>query len=167
MVEKESSNFRYLLYSYLLLLLVMFVLPFFSVDTYSIIKNTTSHLGEFWVHKILLSIFGLGLVFTGVFNHAPIIEGIIYNSMEDNLHSVFASIVGFSFTLYAISSAFIEKEVKHKVMDIIAGLTATFLSMLMGYIPDYSGIWQRAIFIISFTWLIFMLERIRAFKRAV
>jgi hypothetical membrane protein len=161
-----------------------------SVDTYSIVKNTTSHLGaqnapnawimnvtfvlvgiscvleswlhlgEFCFHRILLSVFGLGLVFTGVFHHAPIIEGIVYNSMEDNLHSIFASIVGFSFTVYAISSAFIDKDVKHKVIDIIVGITATSLSVLMGYMPDYSGIWQRMIFIISFTWLILMLKRI-------
>ena len=35
----------------------------------------------------------------------------------------------------------------------------------MSYLPDYSGIWQRAIFIISFAWLIVMLERIRAFNK--
>ncbi|NLW12236.1 MAG: DUF998 domain-containing protein [Clostridiaceae bacterium] len=113
----------------------------------------------------MLSVFGLGLMFTGIFHHAPIIAGITYNSIEDNLHSIFASIVGLSFTVYAISSAFIEKQVKHRVIDIIVGFTATILSMLMGYMPDYSGIWQRAIFIISFTWLIFMLERIRALSR--
>ena len=50
----------------------------------------------------LLSVFGLGLMFTGIFHHAPIIAGITYNSIEDNLHSIFASIVGLSFTVYAL-----------------------------------------------------------------
>src|SRR5690606_608427 len=106
----------------------------YSVDTYSIIKNTTSHLGaqsspnawimnisfilvgitcilEAWLHlrrflfhKILLSIFGLSLMLTGIFRHAPIIEGVIFNSIEDKLHSIFATVVGFSFAIYAVSS---------------------------------------------------------------
>ena len=195
--KRKLSDFRYLLYSFLLLLTVMLALPFYSVDTYSIIRNTTSHLGaqnavnawimnaafvlvgiscvleawlhlqKFWFHKILLSIFGLALVFTGIFRHAPIIEGVIFNPAEDKLHSIFATIVGFSFTIYAVSCAFIEKAIKHRVIDIIVGLAATILSMLMFFLPDYSGIWQRAMFIISFTWLIFMLERIRDFNKTV
>lgn len=195
--KRKVSDFRYLLYALLLLLPIMFVLSFYSADTYSIIKNTTSHLGaqstpnawimnvafilvgiscileawlhlgRFWFHKILLSIFGLSLVFTGIFHHAPIIEGVIFNSLEDKLHSIFATIVGFSFTIYAISSAFIEEAVKHRVIDITVGFTATILSVLMIYLPDYSGIWQRAIFIISFIWLIFMLERIRVVNKTV
>lgn len=46
------------------------------------------YLSKFWFHKILLSTFGLGLVFTGVFHHAPIIEGVTFNSSEDKLHSI-------------------------------------------------------------------------------
>jgi len=194
MEKRKLAAPRYLLYTFLLLLPVMFILPFYSADSYSIIKNTTSHLGaqntpnawimnmafvlvgtfcvleawlhlrEFWFPKILLSIFGLGLVFTGMFQHAPIIEGVIFNSLEDKLHSIFSTIVGFSFTVLAISSAFIEKAAKQRIIDIAVGFTATALSILMFYYPDYSGIWQRAIFIISFTWLIFLLERTRVFS---
>lgn len=182
---------RFLLYTFLLLLPVMFILPFFSVDTYSILKNTTSQLGaqntvnawmmntvfilvgiscllEAWMNvkgfplqKLLLIIFGLGLFLIGIFRHAPITEGLPYNAWEDRLHSVFATVVGISFTFYAVSSAFIEKAIKHRVMDLIVGFTATILSMLMFSIPDYSGVWQRAIFIVSFSWLIVMLERIK------
>jgi hypothetical membrane protein len=197
MGKRKLADFRYLIHALLLLLPIMFVLPFYSADTYSIIKNTTSHLGaqstpnawimnaafvlvgiscvleawlhlgRFWFHKILLSIFGLSLALTGIFHHAPIIEGVIFNSFEDELHSTFASIVGFSFVIFAISSAFIGRVAKHKIIDVAAGLAATVLSILMLYLPDYSGIWQRAIFIISFLWLIFMLERIRVFNKTV
>ena len=195
MGKRKLADFRYLIHALLLLLPIMFVLPFYSADTYSIIKNTTSHLGaqstpnawimnaafvlvgiscvleawlhlgRFWFHKILLSIFGLSLALTGIFHHAPIIEGVIFNSFEDKLHSIFATIVGFSFAIYAMSSAFIEKAVRYRIIDIAVGFTATILSVLMSYLPNYSGIWQRAIFIISFIWLIFMLERIRGFNK--
>jgi len=180
-----------LIFAYALLLIVMFVLPFYSVDEYFIIKNTTSHLGaqqapnawimnltfiivgmscvidgwsslkKFYFHKVLISIFGIGIVFTGIFRHAPIVEGIMYNSIEDQIHSIFATIVGFSFVLYAISSAFIEKTFFHRAIDIVVSFVGTFLSIMMFYYPDFSGIWQRAIFIVSFMWLIFMFERIR------
>ena len=102
---------------------------------------------------------------TGIFRHAPIIEGVIFNSIEDKLHSIFATIVGFSFAIYAVSSAFIEKAVRYWIIDIAVGFTATILSVLMSCLPNYSGIWQRSIFVISFVWLIFMLERIRAFNK--
>lgn len=190
--NRKVFDFRYLLYSFLLILLVMFVLPFYSVETYSIIKNTTSHLGaqkttnawimnialilvgiscvleawlhleKFWFQKFILSIFGLSLVFTGMFHHAPIIEGVLFNSMEDKLHSIFSTITGFSFVIYAISSAFIEESVRHRIIDISVGFMATLFSILMFSFPDYSGIWQRAMFIISFAWLILMLERVRS-----
>ena len=104
---------------------------------------------------------------TGIFHHAPIIDGFIFNSFEDKLHSIFATIVGFSFAIYAMSSAFIEKAVRYRIIDIAVGFTATILSVLMSYLPNYSGIWQRAIFVISFVWLIFMLERIRAFNKTI
>ncbi len=123
------------------------------------------HLGKFWFQKAILSVFGLSLVFAGIFQHAPIIEGVSFDSAEDKLHSVFATAVGFSFVIYAVSSAFIEKAARHRIMDISAGLAATFLSVLMFYFPDFSGIWQRAIFIITFAWLIFMLERMRLYKK--
>ncbi len=195
MGKRKLADFRYLIHALLLLLPIMFVLPFYSADTYSIIKNTTSHLGaqstpnawimnvafvlvgisctleawlhlgRFWFHKILLSIFGLALALTGIFHHAPIIEGAIIKSLEDNLHSIFASSVGFSFVIFAISSTFIEKAVKHRIINVAVGLVATALSILMFYLPDYSGIWQRAIFITSFLWLIFVLERIRGFNK--
>jgi hypothetical membrane protein len=196
-VMRKLSDFRYLLYALLLILPVMFVLPFYSADTYSIIKNTTSHLGaqstpnawimnvafvlvgvscaleawlhlgRFWFQKVLLTIFGLSLALTGIFHHAPLIEGAVFNSLEDKLHSIFASSVGFSFVVFAISSAFIEIVAKHRIIDVVVGLATTVLSILMLCLPDYSGIWQRTIFIISFFWLIFMLERIRGFNKIV
>jgi hypothetical protein len=70
-----------------------------------------------------------------------------------------------SFTILAISSAFIEKKVKHRIIDLAIGLTATLLSILMVYLPDYSGIWQRAIFIMAFIWMILILERMRVINQ--
>lgn len=189
--KRKIHNLRYIVPVYVLLLLVMFILPFYSAEGYSISKNTTSHLGaqntpnawimnitfgllglaciiEAWLHlkklwfqKILLSIFGLALILTAIFHHAPIVEGIPYSELDDNLHSVFASTVGFSFTVFAFSIAFIEKRKIEKISAITVGLIAPGLSLLIFYVADYSGLWQRLIFIITFAWLIFLFEGLR------
>ncbi|HXK72076.1 MAG TPA: DUF998 domain-containing protein [Clostridia bacterium] len=196
-IKKALTDFKYILYASLLLFIVMLALPFFSAESYSIIKNTTSQLGaqntvnawimnvtfiivgvsciaeawlhlkQFWFQKIVLSIFGLGLIFTGLFSHAPITDTVVFNPIEDQLHSVFASAVGFSFIIYAISSAFIENKKTSRILDLSVGLSTAALSLLMLFYPDFLGIWQRTMFIISFIWLIFMLERIKNLDKNV
>jgi hypothetical protein len=171
--------------AYLFLILVMFLLPFFTEQGYSIIRNTTSQLGaqhtqnawlmnftfalmglssiyagwthyhEYWMHKILLLSFGLSLVLTAIYSHAPINALVSYSIREDELHSLFASTTGFSFTLLAIATGFIKQGTKNKLLPIAIGIIATLLSMMMFTIENYMGIWQRMIFIVSFGWLIY------------
>jgi len=173
--------------AYILMLLVMFILPFFSVDEYSILKNTTSHLGaqgapyawvmnvvfamlgtativdgwgrlsNFWLHKAALVVFGTSLFLTAFFQHAPIVPDIGFNMLEDDLHSIFATITGFSFTFFAIASAFIESTRRRKIIAAGVGITATLLSMLIFNVAELAGVWQRMMFIIVFAWLVYFL----------
>jgi hypothetical membrane protein len=171
--------------AYLILMVVMFLLPFFTEQGYSIIRHTTSQLGaqntknawimnitfalmgltsiyagwehysRFWLHKILLLLFGMSLVFAAIYSHAPINPLVDYHIREDELHSVFASSTGFGFTILAISTGFIKKDMKRKRLPIFIGILATVLSMMMFSIESYMGIWQRMIFVTSFGWLIY------------
>jgi len=173
--------------AYILMLLVMFILPFFSVEEYSILKNTTSHLGaqgapyawvmnvvfallgiaaivdgwmhlsKYWLHKFVLTIFGISLVLTAIFQHAPIVPGVIFSDLEDDLHSKFATITGFSFTLFAIASAFIESTRVRRIIAVGVGVIASILSILIFNVADLAGVWQRTIFIVSFAWLMYFL----------
>lgn len=168
---------------YILMLLVMFILPFYSVNEYSILKNTTSHLGaqgapyawvmnavfvllgtaaiadswkrlsNYWLHKVVLTIFGISLVLTAFFQHAPIVPGVVFSELEDDWHSKFATITGFSFTFFAIASAFIKSTRKRKIIAACIGIIAIFLSMLIFNVAELAGIWQRLMFIIMFAWL--------------
>jgi hypothetical membrane protein len=169
------------------MLLVMFILPFLSVDEYSILRNTTSHLGaqgaphawvmnavfallgiaavvdswprlsNFWLHKVLILVFGASLFLTAFFQHAPIVGGIAYNAAEDSLHSVLATITGFSFTFLAFSSVFIETSVARRLIAAGMGVLAIVLSLLIFNVPNLAGIWQRTMFIAAFAWLMFFL----------
>lgn len=174
--------------AYLLLLLVMFILPYFSTAGYSIIANTTSELGaqntpNAWImnitfgllglaciiegsiylkssrmHQFLLFLFGVSLILTALYHHAPIHQIMSYDIYEDKVHSVFASMVGFSFSLFSFSAIFIEETNSRRLIALSIGFLTTFLSILMGTLPAYAGIWQRLIFIVSFSWIIFFLK---------
>ncbi len=175
-------------YSYILMLLVIFILPFYSVEGYSILKNTTSHLGaqntpNSWImnwtfvflgvscivdsvrylknnntSKLLLIMFSSFLILGGIFKHMPIDVSINYNVFEDFLHSVFASATGFSFVLLTFSTLLTKQSKTIKIMSILMGMLATILSILIFQIPEYMGIFQRIIFITSFFWIIYYIH---------
>ena len=169
------------------MLLVIFILPFFSVEEYSILKNTTSHLGAqdapnawimniifaflgiaaiidgwrnlsgYWLHKITIVVFGLSLVMVAFFQHAPIIPDASFSTQEDDLHSLFATVTGYSFIFFTISAAFIESTLRRKLLAFVMGIIATLLSWLIFNVEGLAGIWQRLMFISMFAWLIYFL----------
>ena len=181
-----KSSVKYLQGAYLLMIIVIFTLPFFSVDSYTILKNTSSHLAaqnepyawimnitfvclglasivsgwnfykRFWFHRIILVVFGISLVFAAYYQHGPIDTGVKYDINEDKLHSLFSNITGFTFVLLAISTAFILKQKKEKLLAFTIGISATLLSILMVKVADLMGFWQRIIFISSFGWMIYL-----------
>jgi len=174
-----------LIVAYVAMLIVIFVLPFFTATGYSIIKNTTSQLGAqltpnawlmnivfiglgaasivtgwrwlpiYWFHRIVLTIFGVSLILASFFRHVPLDLTLPFDAKEDSMHSLFASLTGFSFTIFAVATAYIQKPVFDRVLAATIGVTATLLSILMFYLPDWAGIWQRLIFMMSFGWMIY------------
>ena len=172
--------------SYLLLLPVMFVLPFFSMEGYSITAHSLSELGAqltpnawimntlfvllglgsiwagrglmygFWVQRISLTLFGLALAMSGFFSHAPIDPSLDFNLQEDQLHSVFANITGISFTILAVSMVFMLKERKDQVLAWTMALISVLISLGIFLIQDLAGVFQRILFVASFAWLIYL-----------
>jgi len=181
-------------FAFLLLLGCMFILPFYSAEGYSIIKNTTSQLGaqhtsnswimnftfvslglssvisgwkslsNHWLHKLLLLAFGISLSLTAFFHHASLNLTLPIDWYQDNLHSIFASITGFSFTMLAISTVFISKTKFDKILALSIGFLSSLLSMLMFSIPELMGIWQRIIFISSFAWMIYTFKKLESIE---
>ena len=186
---KKNNEVMFLVAAYVLMLLVIFILPFFSVPEYSILKNTTSELGAqfapgawimnltfitlglstivagwrflkgFSFHRMILLIFGLSLILTAFFGHAPVNPETDYNLTEDVWHSYFACITGVSYTLFAIASAFILDSRTDRTLAASAGIIAVLLSILMFESEQLRGIWQRFIFIICFGWMIYCFRK--------
>ncbi|MFN4214057.1 DUF998 domain-containing protein [Exiguobacterium sp.] len=177
---------------FLTFLVVSTVLPLFSFDGYSLVRNTTSHLGAqasplAWVmnvtfvalgitavlvswqtrvtyHQVLGTCFGVSLLLTGVFHHAPLVDGVPVNQFHDLLHSVFASSTGLFFTLLAAGHGFMNDGSQRIVGFIMAGIAIVF-SLGMFVAPDYMGLLQRAMFIGSFWWLFFYMEPDKRLQR--
>ena len=175
---------EFLVPPYLILLLVIFIVPFYSVESYSILQNTTSHLGAqhapyAWImnttfillglgsmlsgwpylkgygfHKLALLLFGFSLIGAAIYQHAPIVADVAFDAEEDRMHSIFSSLTGASFTVFAMSAAFILRHRTAKVSAVTVGVLAVLLSVLIFTVPEFRGIWQRAMFLITFGWLI-------------
>jgi len=167
------------------ILVAIVLLPLFSFDGYSIIKNTTSHLGsqgapynyimnitfvllgitsviiaintKIISFSVIGSLFGLSLILTAFFKHESFIISYESNLFEDQMHSVFATMTGFSFVLLSMMHAIISKD-KQRVYAIIVSIFATLNSLVMFLIPDIMGLLQRLMFMVSFTWLFFIMK---------
>jgi hypothetical membrane protein len=174
-------------WAYVSVLVVMFVLPLFSVPEYSILKNTTSHLGAqhaphawvmnvvfallgiasvadgwprlrgYWLHRAALALFGLSLVLTATFQHAPIVDGVPFSAVADDLHSKMATVTGFSFIVLAVAAAFIETPSHRRWLAAGTATLATGCSWLIFNVPDLAGVWQRILFLTTFAWLMYFL----------
>jgi hypothetical membrane protein len=181
---KRSKEILILVAAYTLLLLVMFILPFYSAPEYSIISNTLSQLGAQntqnawimnftfvsigissiiagWRHfegfafqRLFLILFGLSLTFAAFFNHAPVNSLITYKITEDGWNSYFMFSTGLTFIILTVSSTFIPQKHTDRLMAITAGALVLFLSVLMSKATHAAGVWQRLYFIISFGWMI-------------
>ena len=173
---------------YGLLLVVMFIMPLFSVADYSIIQHTTSQLGaqgapHAWVMNvtfillglavimetaihlkkqplasILLCVFGTLLVAIAFFRHAPI-EALPYRVWEDQVHGVLATAIGFVFTFFMVTLAFILPDKEARLVTLMLAILTTILSMMMLVLPTARGILQRVIFIYAFGYLIVFFSR--------
>jgi hypothetical protein len=175
--------------AFILMLPVMFILPFFSLPEYSITVNTVyelgaqstpnawiinytyiflaissvfagwSHLESFMFHRIVLVIFGISLTLSAIFNHTPVSNDIPYNITEAGLHEYFACTATFSFVILSISSGFTRERQAERILAVAAGLSAIILSVLISESDYMAGIWHRLLLLISFGWMIYNFKK--------
>lgn len=181
MKHKKLNKWLYVV-SYTYITLVIFILPAYSYDGYSLITNTTSQLGAqaspfAWVmnsafivmgvsiillftkdlshqrYELLLRLFALCFILVAIFQHEPGIEGVAYNHTEAMLHSVFATIMGVAISIFAVSKAIQAKITRDRTLAILAFASASGLSFLMYASPEYAGLLQRTMFISMLGWI--------------
>jgi len=171
--------------AYILMLLAMFILPLLMVPDHSMIRNTLSDLGAqysagawimnsifvalafssvlsgwecfegFVFHRIILILFGVSLILSAFYNHAPVNPEIHYNIREDGWHLYFACTTWITFILLAFSTSLMLEKQTDRLLALITGISAVLLSLLASEADRTAGIWQRLLFIISFGWMIY------------
>lgn len=102
-------------------------------------------------------VFGLAMIMNAVFSHRPMDPTRAYDVREDELHSLFATIVGISFTIGAVAQSFLERHRGRRLACYGAATAAVLLPVAMLQFPAIAGALQRVMFAVSFAWLVVFL----------
>ncbi len=107
---------------------------------------------------LFIMVYGLAILLSGFFSTAPFIKGVSYSLQESNLHSLFATAAGISFSvgiLYRLVMAPTPGEKWLHFIFLIAVMGISFLFGLSenGVLPVAKGIVQRSLYLVSFIWL--------------
>jgi hypothetical protein len=103
-----------------------------------------------WLHII----FGVCMVSTAAFSHQPWLDGVPFDPVEDFLHSLTATLMGFAFA-FGVVVRLLQRPARDRVgrvLDVTAVAAATFLPLLMATQPEIIGFLQRTMFIVAYIW---------------
>lgn len=103
-----------------------------------------------WCHLV----FGVCMVSTAAFSHQPWLDGIPFDPIEDFLHSLTATVMGFAFA-FGVLARLLQREGDDRVgrlLDVTAVAAATFLPLLMATQPAIIGLLQRTMFAVAYIW---------------
>jgi len=106
--------------------------------------------GAYWFHMA----FGILMVSTAAFSHRPWMENIPYDEMEDLLHSLTATAMGFAFS-FGVLVRFLQRknqETYRKWFDVVALVVATVIPLIGWHLPSIDGIVQRVLFFVAYLW---------------
>lgn len=115
-----------------------------------------------WMHGA----FAVSMTATAAFSHKPWRDGVPVDLFEDALHSVAATVIGFSFTL-GVLARFLRRprgERARRAFDVVAMVAATGIPIAMLNLPEMDGLIQRVMFAISYAW--YLVEALRSTPRA-
>ena len=81
-------------------------------------------------------------------------ENIPYDEMEDLLHSLTATAMGFAFS-FGVLVRFLQRknqETYRKWFDVVALVVATVIPLIGWHLPSIDGIVQRVLFFVAYLW---------------
>jgi len=178
---------------YIIYLVVIWLLPYISDSNYNSFIHTTSQLGGHhmpygWVMSIsfcfmaasiifdaikkqslplavktFLILFGLSFFMTGIFRHQPIDETLLFNQTEDAIHSIFATLTGFSFAIFAATVGFTTKKKQRRFAAFFFVSISIIVPLMMQNSQHFSGLLQRLMMMLAIFWMIIILEDTKGF----
>lgn len=110
--------------------------------------------------RVLHGVFGLLLIAAAVYSHRPFIDGVEYDRVEDMLHSVAATGMGFAFAFGVLVVGW-RRIPRWKIADAVALVAATAIPITMMTTAGFDGLLQRGVFLVAYLWYASELTDIR------
>ncbi len=98
--------------------------------------------------------FGMLLVAAAVFSHRPWESGIPFSQTEDLLHSIAATGMGFAFATGVVVVMVSRRNTSGylRILDALALVASVAIPLAMMNLPEYTGLFQRGMFLIAYVW---------------
>ncbi|HEX4950829.1 MAG TPA: DUF998 domain-containing protein [Blastocatellia bacterium] len=107
--------------------------------------------------------FGVFMVGAAVFSKRAWRPEAAYDPVEDALHSFAATAMGFAFTIGVVANLLRrDRDRFGRVIDLSAAVAAVVIPLAMLTLPEWDGLMQRGMFIISYLW--FGFEALRSHR---
>jgi hypothetical protein len=103
-----------------------------------------------WMHLA----FGVLLISTAAFSHRPFLPGVHFDPVEDWLHSLTATLMGFAFS-FGVLFGFFQRDSGISIgrfLDLVALVAAIGIPLLMMNFPSIGGLMQRLMFLVAYLW---------------
>lgn len=111
---------------------------------------------RYWHRETAIMLYGLAILFTGVFSTVPFVEGVAYSLQEARLHSFLATAAGAALSIGILLFAVSDEPKPRRLVHGIGLLLVIGLSFLFGVLPTISGVIQRLLWAAGFAWLIYL-----------
>lgn len=110
--------------------------------------------------RVLHGAFGLFLIAAGVYSHRPYLDGVDFDRVEDTLHSVAATGMGFAFAIGVLVVGWLRIP-RWKIADGVALVAAGAIPVAMMTTAGFDGLLQRGMFLVAYLWYASELTDIR------
>ncbi len=109
---------------------------------------------------LLIVVYALSILLSGVFSAAPFTDFSTFSIGEDKLHSLFAQIAGIAFSFGILWHLLVYSNPNQKMINFVFLTLIISFSALVGLskkglITIGLGLIQRMLYVISFVWLLF------------
>jgi hypothetical membrane protein len=119
------------------------------------IRRVAANPRRYWP-EIGILLYGLAVLLSGVFSTAPFQPSLDYSEPEARLHSIMATFAGITVSLAMLCCAMLEARRAPRIVHLSALALTLLLSMLLGSVPQVTGIAQRLLYLVGFGWLIYL-----------
>lgn len=104
------------------------------------------------VGALLHATFGIAMVATAAFSVRPWDPALPFDRVEDLLHSVAATGMGFAFAFGVFAVALRRPRGARRWHDVVAIVASVVLPLAMVAVPELAGLLQRGMFVVAYAW---------------